>query len=155
MQSVPPSRADRQLLLVTGSFLAVAAVLVAMVLYLATKQNDSDTKRRPFFIGLERSLKKSIREASPLYFANPQGGDGFWLDIEDGELVALVLDRPGTKDCVVKWREQRNGYVDCEGNVLQSPQLDRHELTVGPRGKDQPKTAVYVDLRKTSPAPAP
>jgi hypothetical protein len=153
MRDVPPSRADRQLLLVTGSFLVVTAVLVAMVLYLATSQQD-DTVKGPIFIGLEGPLKRNIREESPRYYINPaKEGKGFWLDIEDGELVALVLDRPGTTDCVVKWKEQQSGYVDCDGNVLRSENLDRYRLTVGPRGEGQPKNAVYVNLRRTTAAP--
>jgi hypothetical protein len=87
-----------------------------------------------------------------LYFANPTGGDGFWLDVEDGELVALVLDRPDTKDCVVKWKAQRDAYVDCNGDALSSNDLDRYKVTIGPRD-GSPKNSVYVDLRKISPAP--
>jgi hypothetical protein len=54
----------------------------------------------------------------------------------------------------VKWREQRGGYVDCDGNVLQSEQLDRYRLIIGSRD-GSPRNSVFVDLRETTPAPGP
>jgi hypothetical protein len=146
MRCVPPNRDDRRLLLLTGSFLLIAAVFFGGVLWVATMRDESASGA--FFIGLERPLKSHIHEGSPLYFSNPGAGDGFWLDIENGHLVALVLDRPGTKDCVVKWKEQRDAYVDCNNDELQSRDLDHYKLTIGPR-KGSPKRSVYVNLRKT------
>lgn len=151
MRFVPPSRDDRRLLLVTGSFLLAGAVFALGVIWLATMRNES--KEGPFYIGVRGALERSIGKASPLYFANPTAGDGFWLDLEDGTLVALVLDRPGEKDCVVKWKEQRDAYVDCHDDELQAADLDRYKLTIGPRD-GSPNNSVYVDLRKISPAPA-
>jgi hypothetical protein len=143
MPGVPPTRSDRRLLLVTGSFLLVAAVFFGGVIWLATTRDN--TPRGAFFIGLERPLKTHIHEGSPLYFSNPGAGDGFWLDIEDGHLVALVLDRPGTNNCVVKWKEQQDAYIDCNGKPLQSRDLDHYKLTIGPR-HGSPKRSVYVNL---------
>lgn len=148
---MPPTRSDRRLLLVTGSFLLVAAVFFGGVIWLATQRNQPTDG--PFFIGLEGALKTHIHEGSPLYFSNPGAGDGFWLDIENGQVVALVLDqKPGPKDCIVKWKEQRDAYVDCDDNELQSTDLERYTLTVEARD-GSPKTSVYVNLRKTEPAP--
>jgi hypothetical protein len=153
MQRVPPSPADRRLLILTGSFVALAGVLVAGILFLATQQGTSTGPRKPLFLGLERPLTKSIRDASPLYFANPFGRDGFWLDVEDGKLVALVLQPPGVAHCPVKWKAQQNAYVDCDGRRYQSRDLDHYLVTVGSRF-GSPKDAVFVDLRKRFPAPA-
>ena len=152
---MPPTRDDRRLLIFTGVFVAVAAVLFAALIYLATNQQDTPDAKRPFFIGLERSKKKTIREDnSPQYVPDPTGDQGFWLDIEDGKLVALVLHVPGRPNCIVKWRDPRGGYVDCDDNVLQSEQLDRYKLIIGSRN-GSPKGSVYVDLRKVTPAPDP
>ncbi len=149
---MPPTRSDRRLLLVTASFLLVAAVFATSVIWLATQRNESTGGA--FFIGLEQALKTHIHEGSPLYFSNPDAGDGFWLDIEDGQIVAIVLDRtPGPKDCIVKWKEQRDAYVDCNDDELQSTDLERYKVHIGPRD-GSPKTSVFVDLRKTEPAPA-
>ena len=152
MRFVPPSRDDRRLLLVTGSFLLVAAVFALGVLWVATAR-DSDLTG-PIYIGTQRALARNIVEESPRYYAHPDGGDGFWLDVEDGQLVALVIDRPGEKNCVVKWKEQQDAYVDCNGDELQSTQLDRYQLTVGPRN-GSPKNSVYVNLSKRKITPAP
>ena len=150
MWDVPPSRSDRQLLLITATFLAIAAVVAFGLVLLATQRNES--KAGPFYIGNAGSLERSITKDSPLYFANPTAGDGFWLDVEGGELIALVIDRPGLKDCVVKWKEQRGAYVDCNDEELASEELDRYKITIGSRN-GSPKNSVYINLRKVSPAP--
>ena len=41
---------------------------------------------------------------SPLYFASPFGDASFWLDKEDGQMVALNVTLPDTKSCNVIWR---------------------------------------------------
>jgi hypothetical protein len=152
---MPPTRDDRRLLVFTGVFVAIAAVLFALVILLATGQQDLPDPTRPVFIGLERQKKEAIREESPQYIANPHpDGEGFWLDIEDGELVALVLHRPDARKCFVKWKERQDGYVDCDDNVLSSRQLERYQLTVGALN-GSPKGSVYVDLQKVLPAPEP
>jgi hypothetical protein len=150
MRRVPPSRNDRQLLILTGSFVLIAAVLVAGVLWVVTTRDSKVTG--PIYLGPRNALVDNILEESPRYYAHPDGEDGFWLDVEDGDLVALVLDRPGEKDCVVKWKEQRDAYVDCNGQELQTADLDRYKLTVGSRG-DSPANSVYVHLKHSSPAP--
>jgi hypothetical protein len=150
MWDVPPSRSDRQLLLITATFLAIAAVVALGLVLLATQRNAAGDG--PFYIGTARTLERSITKDSPLYFANPTAGDGFWLDVERGELVALVIDRPGLKDCVVKWKEQRGAYVDCNDEELASEELDRYKVTIGSRN-GSPKNSVYINLRKVSPAP--
>ena len=45
MPDVPPNRADRRLLLVTGSFLLVAAVFFGGVLWLATQRDNTRAAR--------------------------------------------------------------------------------------------------------------
>jgi hypothetical protein len=155
MLRMPPTRDDRRLLVFTGVFVLIAGVLFALVILLATGQQDAPDPSRPFFIGLERQKKEAIREESPQYIANPNpDGEGFWLDLEDGELVALVLHRSDAPRCFVKWKEQQEGYVDCDGNVLSSRQLERYVLIVGARN-GSPRGSVYVDLRKKLPAPEP
>jgi hypothetical protein len=152
MLDVPPTRADRRLLLVTATFVVLAGLLFAAVLFLATRQGSETGPRRPLFVGLERPLMKAIRDGGPIYTPNPFAGDGFWLDLEGGHLVALVLARPGPGHCVVKWKAQQDTYLDCNGNALTSRDLDRYVLTVGSQA-NAPKDAVFVDLRKTDPAP--
>jgi hypothetical protein len=153
---VPPSRDDRQVIVFAGSIVAIVGIVVAGLLFLATGgTEDTPTQRRPMFLGLEPELVDKIEEGGPLYFANPFGDDGFWLDLEDGDLVALDIVRPGSEHCIAKWRDPRKAYVDCDDQDLTSRDLDRFEVLVGKLDTtpESPKDAVYVDLRRREPAP--
>jgi len=130
----------------------VAAVFFFGVIVLAGGREADPGPARPLFIGLKRDLTHTIEQGGPVYFANPFAGDGFWLDLEHGRLVALAIDRPGTTGCVAKWKDPRKAYVDCNDHALTSRELDRYRVTVGTRD-DNPDSSVYVDLRELSPAP--
>jgi hypothetical protein len=156
MRAVPASPDDRRVLVFAGVLVAFAGIAVALLIFFATGgTQDTPSSKDPLFLGIHRELVKSIEEASPLYFASPFGENGFWLDVEDGQLVALDIVKPGTRDCIVKWRDPRKAYVDCDDNDLQSEDLDRFELTTGSLQKGAPKDAVYVNLRVREPAPRP
>src|SRR5262245_60722394 len=155
MAAVPASPADRRVLVFAGVLVTLAGLAVAGLLFLATGgTQDTPSAKKPLFLGIQRELVKTIKDGGPLYFASPFGENGFWLALEDGKLVALDIVKPGTKDCIVKWRDPRKAYVDCDDNDLQSVDLDRFELTVGSVEKGAPKDAVYVDLRVSDEAPA-
>jgi len=152
---VPASPADRRVLVFAGVLVALAGIAVGLLIFFATGgTEDTPSSKEPLFLGIQRELEKKIDEGGPLYFASPFGENGFWLDIEDGELVALSLVKPGTTDCIVKWRDPRKAYVDCDDNDLQAVDLDRFEVTIGSLQKGAPKDAVYVSLRVSERAPA-
>lgn len=138
----------------TGGAVVIAGLLFTGVLLLATRNNAGQPSNQPLFLGIETPKIREIKNSSPQYIANPFGGDGFWLAVEKGKLVALVLDRPGTKNCQVKWKAQINHYLDCNGNELTSRQLARYKVTIGVRN-GSPAHSVFVNLKKTSPAPEP
>ena len=110
-------------------------------------------KRGPVYIGLERDLRDRLRQGPRLYFAHPFGGTGFWLDTENGHLVALVARRPGTRSCTVAWKNLDRGYFDCHGHRLRSEQLDRYQLSFPQLGAEA--GGVVVDFRRVLPAPVP
>jgi hypothetical protein len=149
---VPPSRSDRRLLIVTALALVLAGVLVAVALVVATDNDAAPTSnRRMVYVGPADDLRANINLGSPLYFANPFGESGFWLDKENGEIVALKLTVPGTADCSVKWKGAPQSYVDCNGDLVDSRDLDRYEvirLRSGTR-----KGGIVVNLREIEPAP--
>lgn len=150
---VPAAPDDRRVLLFAGGIVLLAGLAVAALLFLATGgTRATPSASKPLFLGLERELVSKIKEGGPLYFASPFGENGFWLDLEDGRLVALDIVRPGTRDCKVKWRDPRGAYVDCEDRDLQVADLDRFKVIVGKLQKDAPVDAVYVDLRVSEPA---
>ena len=153
---MPAAPDDRRILVFAGALVLAAGIAIAGLLFFATGgTQDTPSNRRPVFLGLERELAAKIKDGGPLYFANPFGDNGFWLDVESGSLVALDIVRPGTRDCIVKWRDPRHAYVDCDDNDLTSRDLDRFHLTIGrpSASKDAPNDAVYVDLSRREPAP--
>ena len=130
----------------------VAGLLFAGVLFLATADDTATGTPAPIFIGAEQGLIDNINEDGPRYFAHPFGGDGIWLDVEDGELVAFVLDAPGPDRCTVKWKDPRDAYIDCNDNPIDPGNLNRYRVIVGSRA-DSPDDSVYVDIRSIEPAP--
>ena len=149
---MPPTRSDRRLLIVTTLGLVVAAVLVAVALLVATNDSAAPTSnRRMIYLGPEKSLRESIDLGSPLYVANPFGAEGFWVDKEDGAIVALKLTVPGTDHCAVKWKGKPKSYVDCHGALVAASELDRYRILRLRSGAR--KGGIVVDLRTLEPAP--
>ncbi len=73
---------------------------------------------------------RTLNEGSPLYFANPFGGRGFWIDRENGELIALDVGKWRDTSCSVKWQGRIDTYIDCHGNHLTQGEIARHPVTV-------------------------
>jgi hypothetical protein len=151
---VPASPDDRRVLAFASVLVAIAGIAIAALLFFATGgTQDTPSQHKPLFLGLSPELTKKIETGGPLYFASPFADNGFWLDLEDGQLVALDIVKPGTKDCVAKWKDGRQAYVDCDDNDLHAADLDRFKITVGRLASDSPTDGVYVDLRVRSAAP--
>jgi hypothetical protein len=149
---VPGTRSDRQLLVVTGLFVILAGALFAGVLLLATDHSSPEPdSRKPLFLGLEAAKKGEIRDGGPLYTANPFGDPAFWLDLQDGHLVAYSVLLPDTS-CVVKWKAQQNAYVDqCTKAKVPIGHMNQYQVTIGSRD-GSPKNSVFVDLHTIIPA---
>jgi hypothetical protein len=150
---VPPEPYDRRLLLVTGSFVVLAALLLGGLLYFATGGARGTPQKRPVYIGLESDLRHTLNQGPRLYFAHPFGGTGFWLDVQNGRLVALVARVPRDASCTVAWKNLRRGYYDCHDRGLTARQLDRYQLQFPKFGPEQ--GGVIVDFRHVEAAPAP
>jgi hypothetical protein len=148
--SVPASTADRRLLLFTAFFVAAAGVLVAVLLFLATGGGGADPQATPLFIGLDRQLRNNINADGPQYIANPFGGNGFWLDVEGDHVVAYNITLPTTTECHVKWKAQRDSYVDCNGDDVERADLDQFKVFF--RNPNSRNPDVMVDLRVDIPA---
>ena len=147
------TRADRKLIVVTSAVLILAGLFFASVLIFAT---GTDTPRSaedgPLYIGPKRDIVDKLDEGSPLYFANPFGGRGFWVDREDGELVALDVGRYDEPDCSIRWRGSKGSYIDCHGTRLDSTDMARYPVEVVTSGTR--KGSVLVDLDAVDPPPA-
>ena len=146
------SRADRKLIIITSLVLILAAAFFASVLVFATGTNTpTSAEGGPLYIGPERDIITTLDEGSPLYFANPFGGRGFWVDRENGELIALDVGKWGDTSCSVKWRGHIGTYTDCHGNHLTQDEIARHPVTVVESGTR--KGSVLVDLDTVDPPP--
>jgi hypothetical protein len=143
---VPLTRSDRNIILVTSGALILAAMMFVGVLLFATR-SDQPNQDAALYIGPRPDLERSIAEGGPLYFANPFGGRGFWLDREAGELVALDVGRPGDVGCSVKWKGRVNSYVDCDGERLTLQELARYDVQVLTRGARKGSVLVDLDAR--------
>lgn len=143
------SPSDRRLIVMTGGALLLAAAFFGGVLVLATHSDPGP--RKPVFLGLQDQKRKDIRADGPQYVSNPFGGNGFWLDLEDGKLVALDVDAPGPGYCEVKWK--RTTYIDCHGDGVTTRDLNRFKVIIGSL-EGSPSDSVFVDLRRRRPAPA-
>ncbi|HZP27907.1 MAG TPA: hypothetical protein VFC99_03055 [Acidimicrobiia bacterium] len=150
---MPAAPSDRRILVIAFAMVAAAGVLIAAALFFATGGGKGDPKQTgPLYLGLASDLRSAINKGSPLYFANPFGGNGFWLDRQAGRFVALDLVLPNTHDCEVRWKGRVDSYVDCHGDKVGIDDLDRFAVRLAPSGNSG--QSVYVDLRKRIPAPS-
>jgi hypothetical protein len=152
-RAVPPAPSDRRLLVFTGAIVILAGALFAGVLFFSTGGGDPTPKPGPIYIGLESDLRNSVTTGGPLYFAHPFGGTGFWLAIEDHQLVALVARRPGTASCTAKWESHRNAYIDCHNDDLTSKELNRYPIQMIASGAE--KGGIIINFARVTKAPEP
>ncbi len=152
--TVPPTKADTRLLFTATLAVLVAGVLVAVVLLFTSGQGSSPTKVRPFAAGLAKAIRSELRDGGPYYVPDPFGGRrSILFALENGQIVALSTQLPGSPDCAVKWKGSVDRFVDCHGVRHTSEELDRYESFVDPAGQN--KGILFVDLRKEQPAPQP
>ena len=78
--------------------------------------------------GSPSRIREKAKDGGPFAYAGNSGDDGFWIAIEDGKLVALKIQKPGTKDCNVIWRGSKNTFVDCNGDPIRIDQLARYPI---------------------------
>jgi hypothetical protein len=124
---------------------------VAAIILLVTGRADTPEAIEPVPFGFAKSLATKVEKGGPVAYAGTTGDTGFWLALEDGELVALQIRRPGTEDCNIRWRGSVDSFVDCNGSRLSSRQMARFPTEVPTSGAR--KGNLLVDLRETIPPP--
>lgn len=95
---------------------ALALAFVAVTLVLVTGADVSHVKsNQSVTVGPEAGLRTQIRTLGAVYYANPLGGDGFWLTAVDHELVALRLaqSRNGA-ECELAFDPNTNTFSVCD-----------------------------------------
>jgi hypothetical protein len=152
---VPADRKDLPLLIFSAVLVVIAGLVVAGAIWLVTDQSgQAPEDYEPFEAGLAESIHESLAEGGPFFVPDPFEGDrSILLALEDDEIVALSVNKPGDSDCHVRWRGSVDSFVDCNDDEVRSEQLDRY-LTSIPGGGDQ-EGILLVDLRTLLPAPEP
>ena len=89
---MPAAPSDRRVLVIAVAWSFVAGAPGRGRALLRDRRRPRARRSRPArstSASTASCARRRLHEGSPLYFANPFGGNGFWLDIEDGQLVAL------------------------------------------------------------------
>jgi hypothetical protein len=146
-----PARArDTRLLIGATAAVIVAGLLVAAAILLVTGRAKTPKPTKPITFGVAASLRTKVEDGGPFAYAGTSGDDGFWVAIEDGRLIALVVRQPQL-GCNVKWRGSVDSFT-CGDRKVRSRQLQRYRVIVPDRGDR--KGQFLVDLRDVQPAPA-
>jgi hypothetical protein len=157
-ETTTATKGDVRFFVITVVAIVVAGISIAAILWVLTRQGqDPSTKPSDyvaFSAGNAETLTRQVQEGGPVFFADPLAGEkGFWIDREQGELVAISVNAPGKDACTVRWRGSIDRYQDCDGVRYTSEQLDRFTTNVPTTGKQ--KGLFLVDLRRVIPAPEP
>ena len=104
---------------------------------------------QPF--GLASYIHENVREGGPINIAGLSGDDGFWVAIEDHQLVALLVKQPAPGACTLRWRGSKDTFT-CDDKPVSSTNMARYRSFVQRSGPN--KGAYMVALRDVRPAPA-
>ena len=131
-------------LLVITAALAIGVGLVIAGLLLIATGRSGDAPKGPFPLGSAAGLRDEVKK-SPVYIADPTGGEGLWLELDGKQFVAIAAVPPGRSgDCTVRWRDSVAAYEDCKGKRYHAGELATFPL-------DLRNGSLYVDTRKTQP----
>jgi len=144
-------KGDTRLLVGATLAVVVAGLVVAAAILLLTGRSGTPKLKKPTTFGVAKQVRANIEEGGPLLYAGTSGDTGFWIALEDGRLVAIVVQQPAL-GCHVKWQATRDSFT-CKGRKVRSTQLQRYQVTVPERGEQ--KGDFLVDLRRVQPAPNP
>jgi hypothetical protein len=128
-----------RLLIITAAIAIGVGLIVAALLLVAT--GGGDAPKGPFPLGSAAGLRDEVKK-SPVYIADPTGGEGLWLALHGKEFVALSAVPPGTSgSCTVRWRDSVKTYQDCNGKRYHDDELATYPLVLR-------NGSLYVDTRR-------
>ncbi len=147
-------RTDRQsdLRLLIGAAVAViiGGIVVAAAILAVTSGGALPDIRKPQPFGSAADIGKKVKEGGPINMAGLSGDDGFWVALEHGERVALLVDQPGPPPCTLRWRGSK-GTFTCNDRPVKTANLARFRSFTSRTG---PTKGLYmVELKKVLPAP--
>ncbi len=145
-------KGDTRVIVVATLGVLVFGLVVAAAILLITGRAKTPQIKGSIPFGVASSIRQKAKDGGPFAYAGNRGDDGFWIAIENGRLVALKIQKPGTKSCNVIWRGSKNTFVDCNGHPVRMDQLARYVTRVPKTGHD--KGLLMVDLTRVLPPPA-
>jgi hypothetical protein len=145
-------KGDTRVIVVATLGVLVFGLVVAAAILLITGRAKTPQIKGSIPFGVASSIRQKAKDGGPFAYAGNRGDDGFWVAIENGRLVALKIQKPGTKSCNVIWRGSKNTFVDCNGDPVRIDQLARYATRVPKTGHD--KGLLMVDLTRVLPPPA-
>jgi len=145
-------RSDTRIVVLTTLGILVFGLLVAGTILVVTGRAKNPDIKGSVPYGFASTLRQQVKDGGPYAFAGKTGDSGFWIALEHGQLVALKIKKPGTKDCNVRWRGSINTFVDCHNQPIRVDQLARFPTKVPTSGSQ--KGVLLVNVSGTIPPPA-
>jgi len=145
-------RGDLRLVLgATVGVLLGGVIIAAAILALTSRGGSGPDIKKPVPFGLESAIHKQVREGGPVNIAGLSGDDGFWVAVEDHELVALLVKQPQPASCTLRWRGSKDTFT-CDDRPVSSRQMARYRSFIQKSG--DLKGSYMVALRDVLPPPA-
>jgi len=152
---VPPTpsaqrRGDIKLMLGAAVGVLLGGVVIAAAILAVTSRGGTPNIKKPVPFGLESDVHDRVRQGGPVNIAGLSGDDGFWVAIEDHELVALLVKQPKPNACTLRWRGSKDTFT-CDDRPVSSRNMARYRSFTSHQGAT--KGAFMVALRDVEPAP--
>ena len=142
---------DIRLLLGATIGVILGGVIIAAAILAVTSRGTVPTTRKPVAFGLAAEVRKNVAKGGPINIAGASGDTGFWVALEDGKPVALLVHQPKPQSCTLRWRGSKNSFL-CDGRRVDTEDLARYRSFASRSG---PTKGLYmVALRDVQPAPS-
>ena len=137
-----------------GVVLGLAVGIVVVAVINAGGGGGEPQAYQPFFVGTVERVTKQIKDGGPVCYPDPKRGDrSFCLDLEGDQIIAVHVVPPGgTAECLVQWDRNDRRYEECRGTAVDRNVLSRFPVLTREISE---KISVFVDVRTTTPPPAP
>jgi hypothetical protein len=152
---VPPTRpaqrrGDIKLLLGAAVGVLLGGIVIAAAILAITSRGGTPNLERPVPFGLESDVHERVRQGGPVNIAGLSGDDGFWVAVEDHQLVALLVKQPKPNACTLRWRGSKDTFT-CDDKPVASRNMARFRSFTSHHGAT--KGAFMVALYDVQPAP--
>jgi hypothetical protein len=144
-------RADLRLILGATVGVLLGGLIIAAAVFNLTAGGGVPSVNEPLAFGLASDIRQKVREGGPINFADPTGGgNDFWVGLEDGRLVPLLVSQPKPADCTLRWRGSLDTFT-CDGEPVQAENLARYRSFIQRSGDT--KGLYMVEIQKVLPPP--